>query len=455
MNKPLQRRHLIAYRLLGLAFLSLLVVLGAVVVGGGLQAGGTTTALYTVAVNITNTGSSDLDDIQAPFTTSGAALIDGDYMASNALNAIIHRVTTDIPSMPATNRIQVEGAVQEAVEAFTEYTSAAQNTTANDVQLLPSSPTVEDAFYFGFDNPSRILTLDIDTAGVGTWTLTWEYWDGDSFEALANVDDRTNGFTLLGRHTASWDMPTDWAPRTVTGSAVTAFWSRARLSAFTTQTTQPLASRGFYENGQWWVWVEDLDVNVQEQLTLHLGGATDLVTAHQIFPGSAGIVTNDAATLEFGNAYSIGVVARLDFSSAGASACILCKTSAITVNVSGSASNPVIGTVITGGGTSTGDTPALTMPATGEQTIIVASDGSNAGTFANAGGMSSYSAQTITDNANNLTWASNGGVDYIESIRVDTVSPTVFNFETVYADFNGGTHTNTQAYTGALGLDNQ
>ena len=95
------------------------------------------------------------------------------------------------------------------------------------------------------------------------------------------------------------------------------------------------------------------------------------------------------------------------------------------------------------------------MPATGEQTVIVASDGADAATFvSDGGGMRSYSVQAVTDTANNLTWASNGGVDYFDFIRLDTAAPTIFDFSTSFADFAAGTLTNTQAYTGALGLAN-
>lgn len=443
-----------------LLLFGLLTVLAGALTAGVLRAQtATTTALYTLRVNVTNTLSTDQDDIQADINLSGSAFIDGNFVSSDWLNSIVQQSGTDIPAMPPTGRIQVEGAVLQDGSSFTEDTTAAQNTTQNDVELLPSAAAVDDAFYFGCDNPCRIATFDIDTAGAGTWTVTWEYWDGSAFTAFSNVDDRTSGFTSLGRRTASWDMPTNWATRTTTGSAVTSYWGRARVSAFTSQTAQPLATRAWYENGQYWLWVEDLDVDTQEQYTVSLGGSTNLVSAHQIFPGSDGIITGDAAALELGNTYSIGVVGRLDFSAAGSSACVLCKTGAVAVNVSGSASNAIIGSSITGGGTSTRDTNAVTLGGTGEQTIIIASDGTGAGTFVNSGtnggGMGSYGPQTITDNANNLTWVSNGGLDYVDSIRLDTAAPTVFNFETTYTQFNGGTHSNTQAYTDVLGLDNQ
>ncbi len=418
-----------------------------------MHGGAVATALYTLTVNFTNPGTTDLDDIQAAFDLSGAGLIDGNFMASDALNARIHKSDTDIPGMPPNNRIQIEGAVQEHEGAFTEYTTAAQNTTANDVQILTATPAVNDAFYFGCDNPCRIATWEIDTPGVGTWALVYEYWDGDSYETLANVDDRTNAFTAGAQHTVSWDMPTDWATSTVTGSAVNSYWARARVSTFTSITTQPLGTRLRYENGQWWTWIEDLDVNGQEIYTLHLGGATDLVTAHQVFPGLLGVVTSDNANIELGNAYSVGIVGRVSFKTPSTGACLLCKVGAVTLAASGSASAPVVGTSLIGGGTSGGDT-SLTLPATGEQTVIMAADGVNAATFVGAGGMVSYDVQTITDNANSLTWASNAGMDYFDSIRVDTVAPTIFTFEDTFTEFDTGTHTRTQAYTGLFGLDN-
>jgi hypothetical protein len=446
-------RDRFARAILWAAIAGVTAVLAGMVFMAVASAGSVTTALYSVGINITNTGSSNQDDIQVAFSYSGAALIEGNFISSDALNAVIHKGASDVPSMPPMNRAQVEGAVQDDGGVFTEYTTAAQNTTLNDVPLLPVAAAVGDAIYFGCDNPCRIVTWDVDTVGVGTWTITYDYWDGDSYEAFAGVDDRTAGFTVLGRRTVSWDMPTNWATQTVTGSAVSSFWARARVSAFTSETTQPLGSRIFYENGQWWTWVESLNVNTQEQLTLYLGGATTLVTAHQLFPGAAGIITGDAATLEVTGTYSWAVVGRLDFSAAASNACIVCKTGVVTLNVSGSAANPVIGTSITGGGTSFGDISGLTIPGTGEQTIIMASDGSNAATFVDAGGgMLSYPVQSLTDNANNWTWASNGGLDYVDSIRLDTTTPSIFHFETSLTDFQTGTHTNTNAVADALEL---
>ncbi len=415
------------------------------------------TALYSIVVNTTNTGASDCEDVQGPFNLSAATLIDGDFITSDALNTQIHKGTTDVPNMPPTTRIQLEGAVTQDGGVFTDVTSEAQSTAQNDVPILPVVPVVDDAFYFGCDNPCRITTWDVDTAGVNILTLTWEYWDGSAFRSLANVDDRTSTFTALGRNTISWDMPSDWETRATTGSGVSSFWGRGRVSDFTSQTTQPLGTQVFYETGQWWTFIPDLDVDTQEQVTLFIGGSTAIRATHQLFVGTAGLTTSDAVTLETSGTYVAHVFGRLDFSAAGSSTFLINKTGAITVNVSGSAIAPAIGTSITDAfGTSTGDVSGITVPTSGEQNIIIAADGVNAATWVDAGGgMTSYQVRGITDNGNNWSWITAGGVDYIESIRLNADVASTFNFETNFADFNSGTQTNTQPYTGRLGLDNQ
>ena len=106
------------------------------------------------------------------------------------------------------------------------------------------------------------------------------------------------------------------------------------------------------------------------------------------------------------------MVGRLDFSNAGPSTYVVNKTGAYTINVTGSAVSPVLETTITGGATVTGE------------------------------------------NTGNITWASNGGTNYFDSIRLGVAAATVFNFEDTAAEFATGTLTNTTAYTAGLGLSN-
>jgi hypothetical protein len=438
---------------------SLLIALAVFTGAGGtwavLHAADVSGALYTLIARWTNTGSSDQNDIPAAFPVSGAAFIDQNLLADDGLNAALQKGGVDQPGMPPTTRIAIEGVVLKTGESFTDYTAAAQEDTTNDVPLLPASPGIDDALFFGCDNPCRIVTFDIDTAGVNDLTLVWEYWDGDTYEALTGVTDDTNDFESLGRETVSWDMPADWATTTVTGAAASSFWGRARVSAVTSQTTQPLGGRVFWENGEWWTWVENLDIGNQEQYTLYFGG-DDMLTAHQIFPGSAGIVTADDSSIEPGGSYSLGYRGRLDFGTTGTSVCYACKTAALTLHATGSASAPGIFATLTGSGTTNLELSGISLPDTGVQTITMGVSGSTVAIFADAGGGAAFgAAQTITDNANSWTWGSQGSTDYIEYIRLYTDAPTTFAIDDTYAQWATGTHTDTAAYTGALGLDNQ
>jgi hypothetical protein len=438
---------------------SLLIVL-ALFIGvsstwGVLHAADVSGALYTLIARWSNTGATDQDDIRAAFNVSGAAFVDQNLIADDALNAALQKGGVDQPGMPPTTRIAIEGLVLKSGEAFTDYTAEAQSDTLDDVPLLPGSPVVDDAVFWGCDNPCRIVTFDIDTAGVNDLTLVWEYWDGDSYEALTGVTDDTNDFTGLGRATTSWDMPSDWASTTVTGTAVDSFWGRARVSAVVSETTQPLAGRVYYENGQWWTWIEDIDTATQEQYTLYLGG-DDMLTYHQIFPGTTGIVTADDSTIEPGGAFSLGYQGRLAFDTTGTSVCYACKTSAVTLHATGSATAPGIFATLTGSGTTNLELSGITLPDTGVQSITMGASGSTVAVFADNGGGAAFgTAQTITDNANSWSWGSQGSTDYIEYIRLYTSSPTAFAVDDTYAQWATGTHTNTAAYTGALGLDNQ
>ena len=441
------------------AVAGLLVALALIIGAGGgwavLHAADVSGALYSLTARWTNTGATDQDDIPAAFPLSGSALIDQNLIGADALNAALQKGNVGQPGMPPTTRIAIEGLVLKSGATFTDYTAAAQEDTTNDVPLLPPTPLVDDALYFGCDNPCRILTVDTDTAGVNDLTLTYEYWDGDSYAALSGITDDTNTFTTLGRETVSWDMPADWATTGVTGSAVSSFWGRARVSAVTSATTQPKGGRVYYENGEWWTWVEDLDIGTQEQYTLYLGG-DDMLTAHQIFPGSTGIVTADDASIEPGAAFSLGYQGRLEFGSAGSSVCYACKTSAFTLHATGSAVAPGIFATVTGAGTTNLELSGISLPDTGVQNITMGATGSTVAVFADAGGGAAFgTAQTITDNSNSWTWASEGSTDYLEYIRLYTDSPTVFDVSDTYSQWNTGTHTDTQAYTGALGLANE
>lgn len=134
--------------------------------------------------------------------------------------------------------IDVSGAVADDGGTTTDETTAANNGTTDDLTLLPSTPAVDDAYYIGYSNEFSSVDINVSTAGDYTGSLTWEYWNGTSWTALNNVIDDTNGFEASGRNSISYDHPTDW--QTTSVETLDLYWIRARVSSFTSITTQPL-----------------------------------------------------------------------------------------------------------------------------------------------------------------------------------------------------------------------
>ena len=143
----------------------------------------------------------------------------------------------------------MEYAIIDDGGSYTDYTTDANDADVNDVALLPASPAVNDAFYFGGKNKSNFLVLNVGTAGVGTWTLAWEYYNGASWESLSNVVDGTEGFTVVGENKVRYTLPTDWAEATINSSE--SYYIRARVSSYTSITTQPLATKAQIHQKFW------------------------------------------------------------------------------------------------------------------------------------------------------------------------------------------------------------
>ena len=120
---------------------------------------------------------------------------------------------------------------------YINYTVQANEDTANDVVLLPKTIRVGDAFFFGVNSiaySSILYTMNIGTAGTGTWTLTYYYYNGSDWVALPaeNIESMDNQF-LNFRTAGSGDMsiipPVDWA--TVAVNGVTMYWIEARVTS--------------------------------------------------------------------------------------------------------------------------------------------------------------------------------------------------------------------------------
>jgi hypothetical protein len=124
---------------------------------------------------------------------------------------------------------------------FTDYTAAAQAGVASTVPLLPAVPVVGDAFLYGGDAPFAALEVAVTTRLYGVLTLAWEWWDGAVWQPAADLVDGTDGYQVEGVSRVEHTIDPAWA--TLTIGTRTAYWLRARVSAFTSIAAQPLAGR--------------------------------------------------------------------------------------------------------------------------------------------------------------------------------------------------------------------
>jgi PKD repeat protein len=199
--------------------------------------GGTGNTRWDLGINTSNPFpfEFDINDHTAGNFTTDVTAIDGNWH----LWAVTYDTLT-----PA--NFALAGAVAEGpAGTFTDQTAAANNVTANDMILIRATPAVNDAYYFGNATTFKALGLHVGTLGVGVWTIAWEYWNG-AWVPLNGVSDGTkngvNGsLTLSG--SVSFTQPLDWATTSVDG--ITAYWIRARVSAFTSVTTLPLGTQAF------------------------------------------------------------------------------------------------------------------------------------------------------------------------------------------------------------------
>jgi len=160
---------------------------------------------------------------------------DPDILNIDNLGGTVEKVTNEVFDYIT----DVDAAVADDGGTTTDETAEANDDVSNDMTLLPSSPAVGDAYYFGEETIFSQMELNVSQAGAGTWDIVWEYYDGSAWVSLANVTDGTSDFQSSGVGTVSWDIPSDWVSTNV-GGVDNLYWVRGRLDTFTSISTQPL-----------------------------------------------------------------------------------------------------------------------------------------------------------------------------------------------------------------------
>lgn len=159
---------------------------------------------------------------------------DPDILNIDKMGGVVEKVTNEAFNYDT----DIDAAIADDGGTTTDETTGANNSLQNDMTLLPASPVVGDAYYFGQDTIFSQFDLTISQAGAGTWGIVWEYYNGTSWVSLPKVTDGTNDFRSSGG-VVSWDIPSDWTSTNV-GSKDELYFVRGRLDSFTSSSVQPL-----------------------------------------------------------------------------------------------------------------------------------------------------------------------------------------------------------------------
>lgn len=121
--------------------------------------------------------------------------------------------------------------------SFTDFTTEANEPTANDVSLLEDSA---DFFYVGEDSNFDWIAFNIGTAGTaGTFTIEYSTLAGWSVLPTTHYASSLNNFRIAGFVDIFIEAPTDWDDQVVNGE--TRRW--IRFNCGTGYTIDPLATQ--------------------------------------------------------------------------------------------------------------------------------------------------------------------------------------------------------------------
>lgn len=133
-------------------------------------------------------------------------------------------------------RAAVDAALGYTASAFSDLTSAAQDGTADDLNLASVFATPgTDALYLGSARTFRgLFARMLDTVSSAAGIISIAYWNG-GWEPLTVLDGtiKTAGKTFSGSGSISWLLPVDWQTRIVNGSA-SLYWVKVTVSAVPT-----------------------------------------------------------------------------------------------------------------------------------------------------------------------------------------------------------------------------
>jgi hypothetical protein len=207
-------------------------------------AGATVTVFNSVDVEINGVTEGAQCSIHA---RAGGPLSDGDEIMNQSANASgVAAITFNYSSdQPVLVRARSSGVIHAAIAedggVFTDETDIARNrSTTNDMNLFPATPVITvDRYYFGALEPFEELLVRVGTAGVGTYTLEWQYWNTIS-NWLTLTTTTADDFKSTGLNYVRFSAPGNWNTTTINGQGPY-YFIRVRF-IFGTMTTSPLGN---------------------------------------------------------------------------------------------------------------------------------------------------------------------------------------------------------------------
>ena len=143
---------------------------------------------------------------------------------------------------PSGLSILCDGFIEETGAAVqTDKTAEARSAAANDLNLNPMTPVINDKVYIGSNYPFWQAQVLLGTPGVGNWLNSWYYWNGVWLPVVGEIDGSNEwqyGATMCHiTHTPQGD----WVPCVQQGMNL--YWIRSNTDAYTNQVTAPLGTQ--------------------------------------------------------------------------------------------------------------------------------------------------------------------------------------------------------------------
>ena len=214
------------------------------------KAAGTTTVNIIAAVTVTVNGATEGSSVKIISRETLGAVTVGDTLSTGFVpNSGVYTYShNDEGSLDVTIRVRNQGIATAAISddgtVFTDETSEASSNSTADMTLLPTTPVIEDAYYFGHDEQFPRMKIIVSTAMVhSAAVLAVEYYNGATWSAVdrGSLSPANDFYDTTGEKIIDWLMPSNWATTTI-NSQGPFYYVRIRLVSFTTITTAPIGS---------------------------------------------------------------------------------------------------------------------------------------------------------------------------------------------------------------------